>query len=79
MSHAISAVLAPVYLFRWLQRLRPRRVEPKTALVSLPAPVNRLLVAYLKMEARLIPRASIPFGVSIICLVQKPNRNEDEE
>lgn len=79
MSHAISAVLAPVYLFRWLQRLRPRRVEPKIALVSLPAPVNRLLVAYLKMEARLIPRASIPFGVSIICLVQKPNRNEDEE
>jgi len=71
MSYAIAAVIAPVYLFRWLQRLRPRKREPKTALIELPLLLNNLLVTYLKAEARLIPRTTLPFGVSIVCLAEK--------
>ncbi len=75
LSHAICAVLAPVYLLRWMQRLRPGRQPstPKTGLVELPAFPNWLLVEYLRLESFLIPRVNLPFGVSIVCLAAKPD------
>lgn len=73
MTFAISAVLGPVFLFRWLQRLVKRRpnATAKTALIQLPPLLNGLLIVYLRLEASIIPRCNLPFGVSILCLAQK--------
>ncbi|MGD8237120.1 MAG: class I SAM-dependent methyltransferase [Armatimonadota bacterium] len=73
MTHALSVLLLPIALFRLLQRLRKRPDDaPKTALIELPGPVNRLLVWVLALEMHLAAAVSLPFGVSIACVAQRP-------
>lgn len=72
LSYAISAVLPIIAAFRLAQRLRPRTGEPKTAHIRLPRPLNQLLVTYLRGEAFTLRFASLPCGVSLVCMAQKP-------
>jgi hypothetical protein len=41
--------------------------------MPLPGWVNRLLIGFQSLEARLIRRFNLPFGVSLIAIVAKPN------
>lgn len=72
LSYAITAVLAPTFLFRWVQtRLHGRR-KPQTALIELPPVLNQALIHYLSLEAAALPLINLPFGVSVVCVCKKP-------
>lgn len=71
-SYAISAILPVAVVFRILQGLRPSRQDrPKTGYVGLPGPANRLLAGYLQLEAWWLARASLPAGLSIVCVARR--------
>ncbi len=72
-SHAIVLPFFPIALFRMLQKiLRRANKQPKSSLIILPPFLNNLLYSLLLREAKLIARGiSFPFGVSIICRVEK--------
>lgn len=70
-SFAICLPLLPVAALRILQQLiRSRRRSARTAHLRLPAVLNRLLIRYLTLEARVVSRGRLPFGVSLIALAQ---------
>jgi SAM-dependent methyltransferase len=71
-SYAISAILPVAIVFRILQGLRPSREDrPKTGYVALPGFANALLASYLGLEARWLARASLPAGLSIVCVARR--------
>lgn len=72
LSYAICLLLPAVFLFRKVQNWLMRGKEPKTALIELPSPLNRLLIALLQLEALVIPFVRLPFGVSLVGIAQKP-------
>lgn len=73
LTYVLAILLLPIALFRLAQRLcKRRRGAPQTAHIILPDWLNRLLVRLLDIESRLARRVSLPFGVSIVCLAQKP-------
>jgi SAM-dependent methyltransferase len=72
-----NALLLPVAMATRLTSSRARR--PPTAAASaasdlrpLPRPLNALLTSLFDLEARLVARRSLPFGLSILALLQKP-------
>lgn len=73
-THAITLMLPPIAAFRLIQRVAKPRGRPKTHLIPLPEAINRFLIGLLKVEARWLRGADLPFGVSIIALVQKPKK-----
>jgi ubiquinone/menaquinone biosynthesis C-methylase UbiE len=63
--------LFPVALLkRMLERLHKNR-EPKSDLAIKVGPFNNILMGILSLEAPLISRASLPFGLSVIALARK--------
>ena len=77
LSYAICPLLPVVFVFRKVQNLLMRNKEPATALIELPEPLNRLLIALLQLEAAIIPSARLPFGVSLVGFAEKvPTRGE---
>jgi hypothetical protein len=84
-SHSNLAILAPAALLRMIKGMRHRAVEraytrgftsepstPETDFVPVPRPVNALLTAYYHLESRTLRRANLPFGLSVVCVAQKP-------
>ncbi len=64
-----------VVLVRASRRLRSRGAIDPASDFTMPRPaVNRLLLAVFSFEARLLRRASLPFGVSILAVGRKPPR-----
>jgi hypothetical protein len=55
-------------------RGRPATVARKDT-GEVPAPVNRALIALLGIEARLLRRVDLPFGVSMVASARKPLRS----
>ncbi|MFN3421861.1 MAG: class I SAM-dependent methyltransferase, partial [Armatimonadota bacterium] len=72
LSYAICPLLPAVFVFRKAQNLLMRNREPATALIELPEPLNRFLIALLQLEAALLPFVRLPFGVSLVGLAEKP-------
>jgi SAM-dependent methyltransferase len=75
-SYAITYTYLPIVVFRALQRLihrfrGPEKTRPKTHLIPLPPLINRWLIALLKVEARILKRANLPFGISLMALCRK--------
>lgn len=77
-SHAITFTYPGIVAFRRIQRLLhgdPRRSSKgegaKAHLIPLPAPVNAALTGLLGVEAALLRRTNLPFGVSLVALAQK--------
>jgi len=86
-SHSNAAILLPAALLRAWKGLRHRAVQraytrgftrepstPETDFLPVPRVVNRLMTAYYRGESRLIRRADLPLGLSVICVAQKPGR-----
>ncbi len=71
LSFAICPVLPAVFLFRKVQNILMRDKEAATALIELPDPFNRLLIALLQWEAVLLPHCRLPFGVSLVGIAEK--------
>jgi SAM-dependent methyltransferase len=70
LSYAMTFLFPIVWLYR---RLIARKTEsPKASLVPVPALVNRLLVALLSLENRLLHWMSLPFGVTVLCIAERP-------
>jgi len=74
-TSAITLMLPPIAAFRLAQRIIRSKGAPKTHLIALPPSLNRLLIALLKIEARWLRRFNLPFGVSFIALLRKPETN----
>ena len=54
----------------FMLRLPRRATTPHSDLAPLPAPLNRALTTILSIEAPLIRRANLPFGLSVIALAR---------
>ena len=76
-----NCILFPVAVLRsLLQSAVPRREPPPIAeeaktldrLYRIPAWVNRVMIGLMDFERRLVTRYPIPFGMSLVCLAQKP-------
>jgi hypothetical protein len=63
--------LPAVFVFRKVQNWWMQGKEAATALIELPDPLNRTLIALLKLEASVLTRFRLPFGVSIVGVAQK--------
>jgi SAM-dependent methyltransferase len=68
---AITFTFPPIVAFRLIQRLLPRRREPKTHLIPLPGWVNGFLKWLLHVEAWLLKRINLPFGVSLVLIARR--------
>jgi SAM-dependent methyltransferase len=75
-SYVNCFLLPPIVAVRAVAALG-RRLRGRPALVAhkdtgeVPGPVNRLLVALLAVEARLLRRVDLPFGVSMVASARK--------
>lgn len=72
---AVMVRVAKSLLYRAAER-RGNRSDPKTDFMTLPKPLNSALVGYYALEARLLRRASLPFGLSVVCVAQRPLEKE---
>lgn len=77
LCHAITFLFLPILAFRFgqklLARLRPT-ARPAVAYVQPPGAVSALFISLLRVEAWLLKRFDLPFGVSLVCLAQKPGQ-----
>jgi len=82
-SYAITFTYPAIVLFRriqqWYQGLRggKRREGAKAHLIALPRPLNALLTHILHLEAALLARMNLPFGVTLVTLARKPLSRSD--
>jgi SAM-dependent methyltransferase len=45
--------------------------EPETDFMPVPSWVNSLLIAYYRLEARVLQRYNLPFGLSVVCVARR--------
>jgi len=64
-----TALLPAAFALRWLDRALNRAEAAATGIP--PAPVNALLATLFGAEAYLLPRLSLPFGLSLLAVVRK--------
>lgn len=68
----LNTLLFPgALLKRFGERMLPGANAPRTDLVPLPGPLNRLFAAILASEAAFLRRRSFPFGLSVMALARK--------
>lgn len=74
LSYTVTALFPPIYLYRQIGRLLPHPAghEKKANLVNFSAPVNTLLRRLSDWETQFVRTRSLPFGVSVVCVAQKP-------
>jgi len=74
-SYIVTAQFPPIWLYRQIANLRPRRRaggEKQANLVNFAGPVNAALLALSEWETRLVGRGvNLPFGVSVVCVAEK--------
>ena len=71
MTHLFMSTLLPAALYRlWLRRRRIR-VTPRSELRRLPSVIDEALFRIVDAERRVLRRFDLPFGSSILVVVQK--------
>ena len=71
-SYAVFFAFFPIVLYRLFRGLVPKDpLAPKASYVRLPAVLNRLLIALLRLEAWMIGAINLPWGTSLVVLAQK--------
>ena len=71
-SYAVFFAFFPIVSYRLFRGLVPKDpLAPKASYVRLPAVLNRLLVALLRLEAWMIGGINLPWGTSLVVLAQK--------
>ena len=67
-SYFNTLLFPPIAAVRLLRKLIPERGEAGSDLEETPRPLNRVLEALFSSERLVVPRARLPFGVSLIAL-----------
>lgn len=63
---------SPLFLYRILKKIFARKnAQSKASYVTLPRFLNDLLVLPFFLEAKILNRTRLPFGISIICVARK--------
>jgi SAM-dependent methyltransferase len=81
LSYSNALILMPAVLVRIGKSLLLRassrngeQREPGSDFIEVPGPLNNALVGYYKLEAAWLRRGGLPFGLSVVCVAQKPTR-----
>jgi SAM-dependent methyltransferase len=84
LSYSNALTLLPAVMVRLAKSLlykasarqgKPR--NPATDFMTLPGPLNGALIAYYRLETKLLKRGSLPFGLSVVCVAQRPREDGD--
>lgn len=71
-TYSMATAYFPAILFRWIKNLVvARNAPPKTDQFKLPRPANALLRQALSVEAAILKRKDLPFGLSLLCVARK--------
>jgi len=74
-SYAVFFAFFPIAFYRLLRGLFPKDpLAPQASYVMLPSFLNNLMIATLKLEARMMRVMALPWGSSIVVLAQKVPR-----
>ncbi|OGF64228.1 hypothetical protein A2661_00590 [Candidatus Giovannonibacteria bacterium RIFCSPHIGHO2_01_FULL_45_24] len=73
-SYFNAFMFLPILVFRYLRRAF-NLGEGESDFFMLPKPLNYALEKIFSLEAKILRLANFPFGVSIICVLQKPARS----
>jgi SAM-dependent methyltransferase len=78
-SYSNALILMPSVLVRLLKssrqgghQKRGEAVDPETDFMPVPGWLNKALIAYYRLEARVLRRIGLPFGLSVVCVAQRP-------
>ena len=74
-SYTVTTLFPPIWVYRQVSNLLPKKRaegEKKANLVNFSGPVNRALLALSQWETRLVGAAGLPFGVTVVCIAEKP-------
>lgn len=74
-SYTVTSLFPPIWAYRQISNLLPKKRkggEKKANLVNFSGPVNSALLSLSQWETRLVQSANLPFGVSVVCVAQKP-------
>lgn len=75
LSYTVTSLFPPIWLYRQVSNLLPKRRaggEKKANLVNVSGPINTALLALSEWETRLVHKLNLPFGVSVVCVAEKP-------
>jgi ubiquinone/menaquinone biosynthesis C-methylase UbiE len=78
LTHANCILFPAAVTKRFLEKLVPGR-ETGSEVESVPAPLNRLFTWILGLEARILRRARLPFGLSLVAVAQRGTPTATEE
>jgi SAM-dependent methyltransferase len=70
LSHYNSLLFPPAAAVRLMSKLFPTRASQGDLSIP-PAPLNRLLTQIMRSEANILGRLPLPFGLSLVAVVQK--------
>jgi SAM-dependent methyltransferase len=71
-TYFITLLFFPIFLMRIWQNLVKKSLEAKTSHVILPKWMNSLLIRLLDLERLYLRWANLPFGVTVLATVRKP-------
>ncbi len=75
LSYTVTTLFPAIWVFRQVSNLLPKRRaggEKKANLVNFADPVNAALLSLSQWETRMVHQLNLPFGVSVVCIAQKP-------
>jgi SAM-dependent methyltransferase len=75
LSYTISSLFPPIAAYRFVSNLLPRRRangQKKADLVPVSENVNAALLSLCDWETRLVGRGTLPFGVTVVSVAEKP-------
>ena len=73
-SYTVTALFLPIWAYRQLSNMLPKQrgSEKKANLIHFTGPVNQALLSLSQWETRLVQTVRLPFGVSVVCVAEKP-------
>ncbi len=75
LSYTVTSLFLPIWAYRQIAKRLPKKQggsEKKADLVEFSPRVNRFLRALSELETNIVKHASLPFGVTVVCVAQKP-------
>ena len=79
LSYTVSSLFPPIAAYRFASLVLPKRRvggEKKANLVQVSESVNAALLALCDWETRLVQHTSLPFGVTVVCVAEKPRGSD---
>ena len=79
-SYTVTSLFPPIAAYRLLSNALPKRREngeKKADLVQVSPPINQALQSLSDWETRLVGRTNLPFGVTVVCVAEKPSQSAE--